>query len=576
MSGASLPRPTQSDSALPPLSLLWPAGVAPSSPVPEPLSASAAEDLNVLELVQTLVGGDGPSNRLQQRERFARQILSQLCQQPEVIAYRQDVLDNLISHPHLRERLGQLLPGLEALSDVATVPERYLTQGREALERIARRLGELELFVDTARNLRDALAPESLSSAGLLRLRAELERLISSATFAALAAELPTLRAALASIKSVTIGVNFGADLVPESAAILSLGTERIDGRQALIGRLLGGSGAAPALTPLRRGERSLPTWQNDLARDLYRLLQDVAAPVATALRGYASVSVHGLGRLGPELAFLLGGVRLVERLRAAGLPTCRPQVLATELRSTELDDAYDPVLALRLLRTDAASPTVVTNPVVFAPAPARVWVLSGPNRGGKTTFTRAVGLGHVLGQAGLHIAARSARLSSADAIYTHFPSRESTRPGMGRLDDEAERLGAIFRQATPHSLVLLNEALAGTTSFEALELARGVVRGLRFLGARAIYVTHLHELGAAVADINATTPGDAPVGSLVADPEAAPGAAGHVQVRTYRIRPGAPHGQSFAADIAEQHGISFPQLVELLRERGFGVTDST
>jgi DNA mismatch repair protein MutS len=135
--------------------------------------------------------------------------------------------------------------------------------------------------------------------------------------------------------------------------------------------------------------------------------------------------------------------------------------------------------------------------------------------------------------------------------------------------------MGAIFRQATPHSLVLLNEALTGTSSFEAVDLARGVVRGLRFLGARAIYVTHLHELGAAVDDINATTPGDSPVGSLVAEPGAEPTDDGQVQIRTFRIRPGPPHGQSFAADIAEQHGISFPQLVELLRRRGFDAADS-
>jgi DNA mismatch repair ATPase MutS len=257
--------------------------------------------------------------------------------------------------------------------------------------------------------------------------------------------------------------------------------------------------------------------------------------------------------------------------MRSAGLPTCCPALLDADARSTELDDAYDPVLALRMLSTgDEPSPAIVTNPVIFGADPARVWVLSGPNRGGKTTFTRAVGLAHLLGQAGLHVAARSARLSPADAIYTHFPSRESTRPGMGRLDDEAERLGAIFRQATPHSLILLNEALAGTSSFEAFDLARGVVRGLRFLGARALYVTHLHELGAAVADINATTPGDAQVGSLVAEPGAAPSEAGRIQVRTFRIRPGSPHGQSFAADIAEQHGISFPQLADLLRQRGF------
>jgi len=245
--------------------------------------------------------------------------------------------------------------------------------------------------------------------------------------------------------------------------------------------------------------------------------------------------------------------------------------LLVADLRSTELEDAYDPVLALRMLAiADEARPRMVTNPAVFATDAGRVWVLSGPNRGGKTTFTRAVGVAHLLGQAGLHVAARSARLSPADAIYTHFPSRESARPGMGRLDDEAERLGAIFRHATPQSLILLNEALAGTSSFEAFDLARGVVRGLRFLGARAIYVTHLHELGAAVAEINATTPGDAPVGSLVAEPGAAPSEDGRIQVRTFRIRPGAPHGQSFAADIAAQHGISFPQLVDLLRQRGF------
>jgi len=561
----------QSDTSLPALSLLWPAGTSPETATSDLLSASAADDLNVLELVRAMMGGGGPPPRVQQRERFAREILSQLCQQPEVIAYRQGILDDLITNQPLRERLSQLLASLETLSDVSSVPERYLAPGREALERIARRLRELELYVDTARSLYDALQAESLRSAGLQRLRTELERLIGTDEFAALASELPKLRATLASIKSVTIGVNFGPDLVPESATILAFGHERIDGRQALLGRLLAGWGAANALTRLRQGERGLPAWQNDLARDLYRLLQDVAAPVATALRGYASVPVAALGRLGPELAFLLGGARLVERLHAAGLPTCRPQLLAADVRSTQLEDAYDPVLALRMLAiADEPNPRMVTNPVVFAADTARVWVLSGPNRGGKTTFTRAVGLTHLLGQAGLHVAAGSARLSPADAIYTHFPSRESSRPGVGRLDDEAERLGAIFRQATPRSLILLNEALAGTSSFEAFDLARGVVRGLRFLGARAIYVTHLHELGGAVVEINATTPGDAPVGSLVAEPGAAPSEDGRLQLRTFRIRPGAPHGQSFAADIAEQHGISFPQLVELLRQRGF------
>src|SRR5207237_5196534 len=177
----------------------------------------------------------------------------------------------------------------------------------------------------------------------------------------------------------------------------------------------------------------------------------------------------------------------------------CQPEIASVDERLTELDDAYDPGLALRLLG-GAEDVGVVPNPVRFDATSARVWVLSGPNRSGKTTFTRALGLAHVLAQAGLHVPARSARLAPVDAIHTHFPSREAARPGMGRLDEEAERLAAIFQQATPHSLVLLNEALAGTSSFEALDLASGAVRGLRVLGSRAVYVTHLHELAAAVA----------------------------------------------------------------------------
>ncbi|MGI9148013.1 MAG: MutS-related protein [Chloroflexota bacterium] len=565
---------TQPDASLPRLSALWPPERdAVGASAIELLSATAADDLNVIEVIQAMVASDGPPNRLRQRERFARQVLSQLCQEAEVTAYRQDVLEDLLADEQLRERLRELLPSLEALSDVSSIPERFLAPGRESLDRISRRLGELELYVDTARKLHSALPSESVRSAGMRRIRMELDHLVGSERFVGLESALPALRATLSSIKSVTIGLNLGPDLAPESATILGFGAERIDGRQTLLGRLLGGWGAEQALTPLRRGERSPAAWQNDLARDLLRLLQDVATPVAAALRGYASVSVQALGRLGPELAFLLGGARLAERLQGAGLPTCRPQLLSAELRATQIEEAYDPVLVLRLL-SSAADPgaRVVTNPVTFDAALARVWVLSGPNRGGKTTYIRAVGLTHVLGQAGLHVAGRSGRLSAVDAIFTHFPSRETVRPGLGRLDEEAERLGTIFRQATPHSLILLNEALAGTSSFEAVDLATGVVRGLRFLGARAVYVTHLHELAAAVAEINATTPGDGLVGSLVAEPGAAPT---EVQLRTFRIRPGSPHGQSFAAAIADQHGISFPQLLELLRQRGINAPES-
>jgi hypothetical protein len=184
--------------------------------------------------------------------------------------------------------------------------------------------------------------------------------------------------------------------------------------------------------------------------------------------------------------------------------------------------------------------------------------------------------------QAGLRAPARFSRLSPVSSIYSHFPTPESEQLGMGKLDEEAQRLAEVFRVATPHSLILLNEVLAGTSAIEALGLAVDAVRALRLLGARAIYTTHLHDLPAKCDEINASTSGASIVGSLVAGvdqsassssgaPSAAAGpgviASGHR--RTFRIQPGPPQNVSYASEIAEQHGISFPQLQRLFQKRG-------
>jgi hypothetical protein len=547
-----------------PLSLLWPAGHDAAGGVR--LGEEASADLHLSDIVAAIVGSDAPAGRLAARERFARQVLTELLLAPEVIAHRQAVLADLLANPALREQLELMLSSLEALGDVPR-GERYRPTAEPGLERVARRLADLELLVDVVARLADALSTADLGSEGLCMLRVELGQLRQTAEFASLEQELPRLRATLSSVRSVTVGVNLGPDLSPESAAVLELGTTPIEGRRALLWRLLGNSAGNHGLTPLQRGESGPLGRPNELVRDLRHLLGQVVAPVHAALDRFARVTTDSVGHLGAELGWLLGAARLIDQLRSAGLPVCRPHGVPMAERTTELVDAYDLELALAHLGDASA---IVTNAVRFDQTLGRVWVLTGPNRGGKTTYTRAVGLAQLLFQVGLYVPASAARLSPADAIFTHFPSREDNRPGMGRLDVEAERLAVIFRQATPRSLILLNEALAGTSPLEALDLARGLVRGLRLLGARTIYVTHLHELANNVDEINATTAGDGTVASLLAESVDADGASDSAVVRrrTYRIVPHAPRGVSFAAEIAEHHGISFDQLARLLRER--------
>jgi DNA mismatch repair protein MutS len=557
-----------------PPSLLWPNGrpVASGSR----LNEQAIADLHLAEVIAAISGGsDAHAGRLAQRERFAREVLTELLSDPAIIGYRQAVLTDLLDNPSLRERVEQVLPALEALGDLPRV-ERHKPTAEPGLERVARRLADLELLVDAVTHLSDALNSAPMSSDGLRSLSLALADQRASPAFASLERELPGLRAKFASVRSVTIGVNLGPDLLPESATILEIGSTPVDGRRALLFRLLGGGSEKDGLTPLQRGEGGPLGRPNELTRDLRHLLSQVAAPVQAALERYSRIAIGALSQLGAELALLLGEARLVERLRSAGLPVCRPDSADADERYTELVDMYDVGLALALT---PATDTVVTNDAHFDDRLGRVWVLTGPNRGGKSTFTRAIGLAQVFFQVGLCVPARSARMSPVDAIYTHFPSGEDVRPGLGRLDAEAERMAEIFHQATPRSLILLNEALSGTSALEALDLARGLVRALRLLGARAIYVTHLHELANTVDEINATTPGDALVASLLAGssgdgcttPGAIPGATLGAR-RTYRVVPGPPTGMSFAAEIAEQHGISFAQLARLLRERHLGL----
>jgi hypothetical protein len=529
-------------------SLLWPDARRDASP----LGDNAFEDLQLNKIIEALTLAEASPGRRAARERFARGVLSHLLTDPEIIQYRQSIIAELVANPALRERLEALLPNLESLAE-APRGERYRPTADPGLERVARRLSDLELLVETIVGLSNALDDAAPHSVGLQSAQATLRAVRSNPEFEALERELPGLRETLSSVRSVIVGVNLGPDLAPESATILELGTTPVEGRGGLLFRLLGTTSSERGLTPLQRGEASPLGRPNELVRDLRHLLADVVSPVANALDRFARVSTAQLGDLGAELGLILGAARLSDRLRDAGLPMCWPECLDRAERCTDISRAYD--LGLALSQLDAAH-ALVTNPIQFGAEPARVWVLTGPNRGGKTTYTRAVGVAQVLFQAGLFVPAGSARMSPVDGIFTHFPIREDARPGLGRLDVEAERLAAIFRQATPRSLILLNEALSGTSALEALDLARGLVRGLRLLGARAIYVTHLHELAAEADDINRTTGGDGRVGSLLAE------------ARTFCIEARPPRGISFAAEIAEQHGISFSQLEDLLRQR--------
>jgi DNA mismatch repair ATPase MutS len=235
--------------------------------------------------------------------------------------------------------------------------------------------------------------------------------------------------------------------------------------------------------------------------------------------------------------------------------------------RVCDLHEAYHLNLALHQMDHAHGTAAIVPNDIAIGEK-GRIAILTGPNQGGKTTYTQMVGLCQLLAQLGVWVPAAQARISPVDHIFTHFPVEEQLAKGTGRFGDEAQRLSQIFARSTRHSLILLNESLASTNPGESLYIAQDIVRILRRLGARAIFATHLHELAADVDALNASTDGDSHIVSLVASrTEMAPGDDG--PRRSYKIAPGPPLGRSYAREIAAHYGISYDQLTALLQQRG-------
>ncbi len=540
-----------------PMSLLWPEGKREHTA--RPLADSAAKDLSLDVIVHAL-------DLDHRHSRAIRAILYDLCTDSATIRYRQDVLADLRALPALAAALEELLPNLSDLgaASAANWP------GDSPLGPVVARLRELERYVWCVDRLGAILeAADRLDSDGLGRLRDGVSALATDPEVAALRSQLPELQSLIGQASSVTIGLNLGLDLMPESATIVELNRAPFKGPRSLLGRLLPRSGDQVGLTPLHLAGPPPLRRDSQLFKDLQRLLEAVTAPLARALVRYKEINVAPLAALEAELAFFLGAAALAHRLQAAGIALCRPSTSPASEQTCTVTAAANLSLALQMLdlRKDAhLDGQLVTSDVSFA-ADTRILVVTGPNRGGKTTFCRAVGQAQVLFQSGLFVLGTSACMSPVHGIWTHFPLPETDRPGAGRLDEEVRRLRQIFDEAGPDALILMNEPLTSTSERDALMIARDVVRAIQALGARAVLITHLHDLALAIPHLNAAAPENRNIASLVAEAVVAGGSTRG----TFRIVPGVPTGRSYAAAIAEQHGLTFHQLQQLLAARGFG-----
>jgi DNA mismatch repair protein MutS len=130
--------------------------------------------------------------------------------------------------------------------------------------------------------------------------------------------------------------------------------------------------------------------------------------------------------------------------------------------------------------------------------AAGRIWLVTGPNMAGKSTFLRQNALIAILAQAGSYVPAASARIGVVDRLFSRVGAADDLARGRSTFMVEMVETAAILNQAGGRSLVILDEIGRGTATFDGLSIAWATVEHLHDVNrSRALFATHFHELTA-------------------------------------------------------------------------------
>lgn len=450
----------------------------------------------------------------------------------DAITYRHDVLRDLEGQA-LQDEVRSFAQSMRTIREHLKQIQHFYYHYQKA----AWFLDAVQIYCDAVSRLADALPGLRPKSRGFQGLAAYLTSYVQSQAFQRLLVEAKTIKNELASIR-YNILIKGNRLTVSRYAGEPDYSTEV----EAIFAKFREGAVQDYRLKFWDAAEMNhIEAIILDFVAQLYPEIFGRLDEFFESQRDFLDPTVRRFDR---EVQFYLAYLEFIQPLKAAGLKFCYPCVSGS--KEVHAAETFDLALASKLVRGGG---TVVCNDF-YLNGGERIFVVSGPNNGGKTTFARTFGQLHYLASLGYPVPGSRARLFLYDQLFTHFEKEERLENLRGKLQDELIRIHEILDRATNNSIIIMNESFTSTTLEDSLFLGRQIIQQLIERDVLGVYVTFIDELSrlgeATVSMVSTVKPEDP-------------------SQRTFHVVRRPADGLAYAAAIAEKYGLSFDAITRRL-----------
>jgi DNA mismatch repair ATPase MutS len=479
-------------------------------------------DLNLNQIVDAIIAG--------KEEYGLRPFFLAPLKSVEAIKYRHEIMQELES-ASLNDAMKAFAQKMRAMRRFKGISDRVLNKNVKQ----GWFLNAVEAYCEAVGRLANDLAALGPKSRGLSSFSEYLKKYAESSDFTSLVAETKKARADLSAAKYCLLirGNQFSVRKY-EGEAEYSAEVEKTFAKFK--------QGA------VKDYRIEIPDYLdvNHLEEAALDFVARLYPEVFEGLEGYCAKHADFLDRtvanFDREIQFYVASLDLVEQLRAAGLSFCYPKV-SDESKEVHSQEGFDLALAIKLMSEKSS---VVPNDF-FLKGDERIFVINGPNQGGKTTFARAFGQMHYLASLGCPVPGREAQLFLFDSIFTHFEREEDLSDLRSKLEDDLVRIHSILDKCTPSSIIIVNELFSSSALPDAVFLGKKVLERIIKLDALCIYVTFLDELSTLEKTVSllSTVRPDNP------------------EVCTFKIMRRPADGLAYAQSIANKYELSYERIKE-------------